>query len=171
MSQATPAAAAAAAPPEKKGKGKLPMILAAALVVGGGGSAAFFMLRPPAAAAATEGGESHAAAAKKTEANGIVNFEPFVVNLADAGGRRFLRINVRLLVPALEEAEHIQKSEVLLMRLRSEILDLLTAQTSDQVVAPEGKAALKSAIVERARHIVEPTEVTDVLFSDFVVQY
>jgi flagellar FliL protein len=158
-----------AIPVKKKGKGKLFVILGAVLVLlGGGGAAAYFTLRAPAGVSAkTEAAPEK----KKPEPSGIVNFEPFVVNLADTGGRRFLRINVRLLVPEPEEAEHIQKSDVSLMRLRSEIIELLTEQTSEQIVTADGKAALKAAIVAHTTPIVAPTEVSDVLFSDFVVQY
>ena len=87
------------------------------------------------------------------------------------GSQRFLRISVRLIVPNEEEAKEIEESEVKVMRLRSSILELLTAQTSDHIVSADGKVALKKEIAERATHIVEPVEVSDVLFSDFVVQY
>ena len=129
------------------------------------------MLRTPAVEATDGEGKSDAAKKKEPEANGIITFEPFVVNLADPGGRRFLRINVRLLVPELEEAEHIQKNEVAMMRIRAAVIELLTEQTAEQMVAAEGKAALKAAIVEHATHILAPMEVSDVLFSDLVVQY
>ncbi len=167
---AAPAADATAAQ-KKKGKGKLFIILGAVIVLlGGGGAAAYFTILKPAPA---EGDAAKAAESehKTPEANGIIAFEPFVVNLADPGGRRFLRINIRLLVPEEEEAKHIEESKVKVERLRAAILELLTAQTSEQVASLEGKTALKHAIVEHAKPILEPTEVSDVLFSDFVVQY
>ena len=172
MSEAKPAAAPSAASSAKKGKGKLLIIVGAVVVLLGGGGGAFFMLRTPAVEATDGGGKSETVKKKKEpEANGIITFEPFVVNLADPGGRRFLRINVRLLVPELEEAEHIQENEVVMMRIRAAVLELLTEQTAEQMVAAEGKAALKAAIAEHATHILEPMEVSDVLFSDLVVQY
>jgi flagellar protein FliL len=165
--KATPAADAAAAPP-KTGRGKLFLILGVVVVLlAGGGGAAFWWLRAPAEAAEAE----HAPKKLDLATAGIVNFEPFIVNLADPGAKRFLRINVRLLVPNAEEAAHIQESPVILMRLRSDILELLTAQTSEHIVSAEGKAELKKLIVEKAHDTVAPAEVVDVLFSDFVVQY
>ena len=153
--------------PTKKSRAKLFVVLAAVLALfGGGGAGAFFMLRKPAPADAAAPVEE-----KKPEANGIVTFEPFVVNLADPGKRRFLRISVRLLVAEAEEAEHIQKSQVLETRLRADILELLTEQTSDSLASVDGKTELKKKIAERAHHILEKTEIADVLFSDFVVQY
>jgi flagellar basal body-associated protein FliL len=80
-------------------------------------AAALRLFRNEEAAAAPDKVATKAAAKHKKPKIGIVNFEPFVVNLADAGGRRFLRINVRLIVDDLEKAEQIQKSEVQLMRL------------------------------------------------------
>lgn len=156
------------APAKKKGgRGKLLVIVGVALVVlgGGGGGAYWWFARRPAAP------NEERAARKKTADNGIVSFEPFVVNLADPQSQRFLRINVRLVIGEQEQAEHIQKSEVQLMRLRAGILELLTEQTSDKIVTPQGKEALKKAIEERAARVIQPAEVSDVLFSDFVVQF
>jgi flagellar protein FliL len=158
-----------AAPPAKKksSKGKFILIVGVLiLLLGGGGAAAFFAFRKPAAAAAGD------AAPKKEKApTGIVSFEPFVVNLADPGAPHFLRISVRLIVANEEEAKKIDESQVQLMRLRSAIVDLLSSETSQHIVTADGKNELKKQIAERAAKIVEPIEVADVLFSDFVVQY
>jgi flagellar FliL protein len=159
----------AAKPAKKKGgKGKLLIILVVlVLLLGGGGAAAFFAFRKPAEAATGD-----AAKKKETKApTGIVSFEPFVVNLADPGAQHFLRISVRLIVATEEEAKKIDESQVQLMRLRSAVVDLLTSETSEHIVSAEGKSALKKEIAERAAKIIEPIEVADVLFSDFVVQY
>jgi flagellar FliL protein len=164
------AAPDAAAAPKKKSKKLLVILSAVFVVLLGGGAAAYFVLRAPAEAGEAKDGKKEQKPLDLAAA-GIVNFEPFIVNLADANAKRFLRINVRLIVGEAEEAEHIQKSEVLLMRLRSDILDLLTEQTSDHIATAEGKAELKKAIAERAHATVAPAEVADVLFSDFVVQY
>lgn len=167
MSDKTQTAHTATPRAAKTSSGRLFIIAGVVLLLaGGGGAAAYWKLRKPAADAAEAKAEP-----KKLESTGIVSFEPFVVNLADQGAQRFLRINVRLIVGEEGEAEHIQKSEVALMRLRSAIIELLTEQTSDRIVTAEGKSALRKEIAKRAQEITEPTEVTDVLFSDFVVQY
>jgi flagellar protein FliL len=163
-----PADAAAAPATKKSSKGKFIIILGIfVLLLGGGGAAAFFALRKPAEPAAGD-----AAPQKKTKApTGIVSFEPFVVNLADPGAAHFLRISVRLIVANEEEAKKIDESQVQLMRLRSAIVDLLSSETSQHIVTQDGKTELKKQIAERASKIIEPIEVADVLFSDFVVQY
>jgi len=51
-------------------------------------------------------------------------------------------------------------------------VELLGEQTAALLTTPEGKAALKHAIVERANAILEPkVKVLDVLFAEFVVQF
>jgi flagellar basal body-associated protein FliL len=102
---------------------------------------------------------------------GIVAFDPFVVNLADSNVSRFLRVSLQLVVGDEAQAEKLAESKVALMQARSAILELLTMQKSDTLVTPEGKAALRAAIVERVSEAVKPSEVVDVLFSDFVVQF
>src|SRR5262245_27086790 len=164
----TPVDPVAAPAKKKSSKGKFIIILGIlVLLLGGGGAAAFYAFRKPAASATGE-------AAPKKEASqptGIVSFEPFVVNLADPGAPHFLRISVRLIDANEEEAKKIEESQVQLMRLRSGIVDLLSSETSQHIVSADGKAALKKEIAERAAKIIEPIEVADVLFSDFVVQY
>jgi flagellar FliL protein len=167
MSDAKEKVDAPAAAPKKKSK--LVLILALAFVVlGGGGAGAFwYFKRPPA--------EGHAADAKeeKSEATvppGIVELEPFVVNLADAGGQRYVRVSMRLLTHDEEQAKEIKESAVANAKLRAAILELLSMQTAEGLVTPDGKNALKKAIAEGAEHAVHELKVTDVLFVEFIVQ-
>jgi flagellar FliL protein len=151
-------------PGPKKTGGKrrlLLVVLALVVVLGGGGAAVVWAMRRPAGAAAAPRPAEHA----------LVSLEPFVVNLADQGGTRFLRVSVRLIVGSLEEAERVQKNEVALLRARSAILELLTQQTAERLVTAAGKSALKQAIAARLAAVLEGITVVDVLFSDFVVQF
>lgn len=166
----TPAPAAPAAPPAeapaKKKSSKLLVIgLAAIVLAGGGGGAYWWSTR--AAAAATEPEPKKAVALHE---RGIVSFEPFVVNLADTSAPRFLRATIRLVVESAEVAKELQEAPAPMAQARATILDLLTTQTADVLVTPDGKAALRGAIKEHVAHAAE-VEVVDVLFSDFVVQF
>jgi flagellar protein FliL len=168
-SKATPAPAAAE-PAKSGGKKRLLIIIIAAVVVlGGGGAGAFFMMRKPAAETEEGAKDKHKAKQKDAEP-GLLSLEPFTVNLAD-GGSHYLRLNVRLLVGTPAAAEKMQKNEVLVMRVRSSILELLAQQKADELVTPEGKTELKHQIAEHMKEVLEDTEVADVLFSDFVVQF
>ena len=131
------------------------------LLVGGGGAWWYFKGRP---------GASTVQAAAPAPEPAMVSFEPFIVNLADPGGRRFLRVSLQILVAGEKAAAEVEENKLLHSRVRSSILELLTTQTSAGVATPEGRAALKKAIAETATHALEHTEVSDVLFAEFVVQ-
>jgi flagellar FliL protein len=152
-------------PVAKKSRGKLlfVVILLVVLLSAGGGGAYWWMHARTAGEEAGAEGDAHAEP-------GMVSLEPFVVNLADAEARRYLRISVRLIVDGPEVAEELQHNEVATMRLRAGVLELLTQQTAGALQTAEGKTALKKSIAARAAVIVKPAEVSDVLFSDFVVQ-
>ncbi len=162
----TPAATDAAAP-AKKGRGKLIPIVLAVLLLGGGGGGAYWYFAVRAAAAGAE--EAHEPEAP--EPTGIATFDPFVVNLADPGGSRFLRVNLALVVKDELAAAELGENPVVKGRIRSSLIELLAQQTSDTLVTPDGKAALKAAIKEQVAHAAHDVEVSDVLFSEFVVQF
>jgi len=144
------------------------LLLLVVVLVAGAGGAGFWWSRRGVTAQAKGAAP---VAAVPAVGKGIVSFEPFLANLADPGGNRFLRTSVQLVVPDAAQGDEISKDQVTLMRLRSAILELLTEQTADQLVTPEGKTKLKKAIKDRATAILGTVPVVDVLFSDFVVQF
>jgi flagellar protein FliL len=171
----------AAAAPKKSKKG-LFMILAVLLLGGGGAGAYFFYFKAPAAQAKEAHDEDESAedaeheeeaeeAEEEGEEKGIVPMAPFVVNLADAGASRFLRVTLALVVKNEEVAKELEENAVETAQIRSGILELLSQQQSDMLVTPEGKDELKQAIAERVRQAVRKVKVSDVLFSEFVIQF
>lgn len=149
------------APAAKKRTGGLVLLLFVAMAAAGGG-VYWWMSRGPVAAATVE---------VPLSARGLVAFEPFMVNLADGGGSRYLKVTLRLVLENRAAADGVTSSEVIQSRVRSEILELLTEQTATALVTPEGKTALKQAITSRVEPILNGTKVIDVLFSEFVVQF
>jgi flagellar FliL protein len=147
---------------KKKGKGFVLMLLVL-LLIGGGGGVYWWLSRTPAVEAAPR--------EVPLSERGLVPFEPFMVNLADGGGSRFLKITLQLVLEDAEKADAVTSTPVVVSRVRSEILELLTQQTGTALVTPEGKAALKSAIGERLAGVLDGGKVIDVLFSEFVVQF
>lgn len=171
MSDAPKAEAPAEAAPAKP-KSKLPLIAGAAVLVlagAGGGGYWWWSHRAPADPKAAE------AAAKEEEHEpedaGVVSFEPFVANLADEGGTRFLRASLKLVIAGAETAKEVEENAVDRAKLQSTILEILTIHTAEQLVTPEGKAALKKEILEKTGHVLHTAKVTDVLFTEFVVQF
>jgi flagellar FliL protein len=165
MSETQPEAEQPVARKKPRSKLLIISILVVVLLLGGGGAGAYWWMRVHA-----EGAEGDAAKEEEHAEPGMVSLEPFVVNLADTEARRYLRINVRFIVDGPEVAAELQENQVASMRLRAGVLELLTQQTAAGLQTAEGKATLKKSIAERASAIVKPAEVSDVLFSDFVVQ-
>lgn len=154
------------APASKKKGGflKLLVIVVLAVAAGGGGAYFYFMKAAPAHA-------KEAAEPEPPPPTGIVALEPFVVNLADTGATRFLRVTLSLVVPDEVQAKEIEEHAIEKARVRSAILELLAEQHAEKLVTPEGKEELKKTIAERIQHAAHELKVVDVLFSEFVIQF
>lgn len=153
------------APKKKKKRSKLWLLAPLVLVLAGVPAGAYFWMHRN-AAAGPEGAAEH-----KPEDFGVMPLEPFTVNLADKETPRFLRVTVQLVLTEKEPIEELRKDALKQARLRSMLLELLTQQMAEHLNSPEGKAELKKAIAARATEALKPLKVTDVLFSDFVVQF
>lgn len=154
---------AAAPVRRKRGVMKTILIVTTLMVTLGGAGGAWWVL-----GSSTEAAEAGEPA---LEARGVVAFEPFLVNLADLGGNRFLKATIQIVLESPEDAAHIAETPVVVMHLRSAILELLTQQSASALVTPEGKDALKQAIQARTTPLLGDRKVLDVLFSEFVVQF
>jgi len=185
MSDPKPDAAAA---PAKK-KPLIPIIAVVVLLAGGGGGWYYMKAKAAAAeaaeAASADDGDSEDAPKdakpkakkkkkkgedKKLSERGLVKMEPFIVNLADEGGKRFLRASIQLVVEDEKEAKEFEEKPVLTMGARSAVVATLSTLTSDDLGTPEGKEELREALKEKVSEALD-MEIVDVLLSDFVVQY
>jgi flagellar FliL protein len=152
----------AAAAPKKKPKFVLILTVLIALLAGGGAGGYWMYSHRNTETPATE---------PEPPPPGVVDMDPFVVNLADEGGNRFLRVHMKLLTWDEHQATELKEDMVVAARIRSAILELLSLQYAGPLVTPEGKGELKKAIAERATETAgEELQVTDVLFVEFVVQ-
>ena len=167
MSENKPAPAAG-----KKSKSGLLIVVALIALLGGGAAGAYFyFVRGTPAEAKEKKHEPEPESGDESAGTGIVPLDTFVVNLADPAGSRFLRVTLALVVQDEEHAKEVEESAVEKARIRSAILELLALQHADALVTPEGKTELKKAIAEQVAHAVHAIEVSDVLFSEFVVQF
>jgi flagellar protein FliL len=156
-------------PAPKKPRRRLTLIAGIVLLVLlGGGGTAYWMY----ANGALAKGEAEAKPEQEeTGPPAAIELEPFVVNLADPGGSTFLRVSLSLVVRDEEQAKLFEESPITKKKVRSAVLELLALQTADMLITPAGKTALKKAIAEAAGKAVSEVHITDVLFSEFVVQF
>jgi uncharacterized protein YlzI (FlbEa/FlbD family)/flagellar basal body-associated protein FliL len=125
----------AAAP--SRGGGKKWLVLAAgALALAGAGVVVFQRQK-----------DSPASDAKKAESTtpGVVELEPFVLNLADPAGDRYLRLTVRLALDRREVAERAE-SGLAQAKLRDGILSALSKKRASEVTSADGRESLRSEV-------------------------
>jgi flagellar FliL protein len=150
-------------------KKKLIIIVVAAVLAlgGGGGAAAWFMSQD-------DGGAAPAKKEKKkhkSEKPEYVQVEPFTVNLQPETGDQYLQVQFTLQVGTLEEADVFKDN---MAQVRSRVLLLLSGKKASEINTVDGKrmlageilATLKEPFVEHG----DPQEVTDVLFTSFIIQ-
>ena len=152
--------------PKKKRGGflKILLLLVVAVAAGGGGAYFYFLKAAPVQA-------KEAKPEPPPPPTGIIPLEPFVVNLADTGATRFLRVTLSLVVQEEEQAKELEEHAIEKARVRSAILELLAEQQSEALATPDGKEELKKALAERIAHAAHELKVKDVLFSEFVIQF
>ena len=146
----------------------------ATLGIGGG---AYYLVRSgrlPALVAAPHKAEVSAV----PPATHVLALEPLLVNLADADGSSYLRIAMTLRVldgtGAGDRAPKKEKggegTNEAIAPVRDTVLTVLGQQTSEELLASDGKEHLKTALKEAlAEHNLD-LKVSDVFFTDFLVQ-
>ncbi len=157
---------------KKGGKVKWVVLLLVLLLLAGGGGAAYWFLMGPGAVSEDDPLEQEGDQAARQEARTefvpeIVTLDPFVVNLADPLGRRFLRMTLDVEVLNRAAIADVQRNN---SRIRDAVILLLAGKSFTDLASMEGKITLKNQIVERLNQIVGGGRVTNVYFTEFVVQ-
>ncbi|MCK4388869.1 MAG: flagellar basal body-associated FliL family protein [Desulfobacterales bacterium] len=141
------------------------------LFLGGGGYAAWnFLLAerllgrdtPP-----TEETGHKTAPASDKEFGIIFEMEPFLVNLLDKQGTRYLKTTIGFEVENNDVKEKMNRRTA---QLKDTILLLLSSMSYEDINKPDGKLQLKNKLVMRINQILPDAGVRTVYFTEFVVQ-
>lgn len=113
----------------------------------------------------------------------IYTFKDHLVNLADPGGRRYLRVTLyvefkpvkgseKLTGDALTKANAAAATEI---ATRSPIIDdtltmILTSKTFADIASPQGKEQMKQEMIKALNNALPGDKVVNVYLGDFVVQ-
>jgi len=104
---------------------------------------------------------------KPGRANSVAFYkmEPFLVNLADPGRLRYLKVTLH--VETNQKGEEFQKR---LPQSRDSVLTILSSKNSRDIMTSEGKNALREEIKEKMNKILTETKVRNIYFTEFVIQ-
>jgi flagellar FliL protein len=157
-----------AAPAPKSSKKMMIIIIAAVLLLGGGGAGAWFFMHNSAPAEHGKKKEAHKSAVKPE----TVVIESFTVNLQPENGEpSLLQTQFTLEVAGLEQVEIFKNN---MARVRNRVLLLLSAKKASELNTVAGKTQLSKELIAALNDPFvpkgEPQEVTDVLFTSFIIQ-
>lgn len=93
--------------------------------------------------------------------------EPFVVNLMDDQGGRYLKAVIQLEV---NDEKIVPELNRIKPKLRDAVLDLLSAKSFKDLMDPSGKQQLRDEVVLRLNAHLTEGKVLKVFFTEFVVQ-
>jgi flagellar FliL protein len=97
----------------------------------------------------------------------IYTLDTFIVNLADKGGKRYLRVTIDLELQNSEmQAELVKR----LPQVRDSILMILPSKRFDDISSMDGKVALRDEILNTLNGFLTQGKITKIYFKEFVVQ-
>lgn len=161
-----------AAAPKKKGKGMLIGIIA--VVVIAIGAAGLFFLKGKSGAkaqgshnaeAAADSGGGHDPSDKKS--GSIFNLEPFIVNLQDNSGTRYLKLTINLELTSNTSSEELAAQTP---QIRDSLIILLSSKGYSDIGTVEGKYQMRDEIVARVNQFLHKGKVKTAYFTEFVIQ-
>jgi len=113
---------------------------------------------------------------RATETMSELPLEPFVVNLADAGGHSYARIGLTLHLATQDTTKKKEASDAdaqnteLRDMVRDQIISVLNAEQAADLLAPGGKDRLKQAITSAIGAKDPSVRVVNIYFTEFLVQ-
>ncbi|MBA2881308.1 flagellar FliL protein [Desulfosalsimonas propionicica] len=103
----------------------------------------------------------------KTELGPLVEMDDFVVNIVHRDSTRFLKVGITLEVRDKTSSESVKKR---IPQITDSVLLLLGNRKYDDVKDLQGKMQLKADLLAKIRSLAGKGEVTNLYFTDFVVQ-
>ena len=146
------------------------LIVAVLLVLTTGLAAGFFMMWHKLSALSTQANMAVTSENGKAQAAALgplYSLDTFIVNLADAGRSRYLRVTMDL---ELAESADAAKLTERLPQVRDSILMILPSKQFDDIAGMEGKIALRDEILAKLNSLFGNDVVTNIFFTEFVVQ-
>ena len=97
----------------------------------------------------------------------IFSLDTFIVNLADQGGNRYLRVTMDL---ELENQEMETEISQRLPQVRDSILMILPTKSFEDISTVQGKTSLRDEMLETINGFLAQGKISTIYFKEFVVQ-
>ena len=109
--------------------------------------------------------------AKPEDIGAVVSMDTFIVNLADPGGNRYLRVTMDLEL-AGKTAGKTAGDELAkrMPQIRDAILMILSTKRYADISTPEGKTALREEILNAVNGLLASSQISRIYFKEFVIQ-
>jgi flagellar FliL protein len=151
------------------------VVLGVVIATSGVGGIVYYLLRTGKVPIRTATSSTPSAAAPpKTH---LVALEPLLVNLADSSGSAFLRMGLTLEIADPGDGNQEKKNTESKSTpkdtdaaLRDTALTVLGRETSERLLAPEGKETVKKELKDALAKRNSGVKVVDLFFTDFLVQ-
>jgi len=97
----------------------------------------------------------------------IFNLDPFIVNLQDNSGTRYLKltVNLELASPSAQAELNAQTTQI-----RDSLIILLSSKSYTDIGTVEGKYQMRDEIVSRVNQFLTKSKVKTAYFTEFVIQ-
>jgi flagellar protein FliL len=103
----------------------------------------------------------------KPEPGKVISLDTFIVNLADPGGNRYLRVTMDLEVSGKQLEEELPKR---IPQIRDAVLMILPTKRFEDVHRTEGKTALREELLGAMNSLLTSGKVSRIFFKEFVIQ-
>jgi len=146
------------------------LVVAVLLVLTIGLAGGFFMMWSKLSVLSAQANMAATSETGKAQAGALgplYSLDTFIVNLADEGRSRYLRVTMDL---ELAESMDAGKLTQRLSQVRDSILMILPSKQFDEIASMEGKIALRDEIMAKLNSLFANEVVTNIFFTEFVVQ-
>jgi flagellar FliL protein len=155
--------------PTRKLPIKLILVVLSVVVLGGGGFVGWTMIQDESARTGSDGipGKKTTETSAELGVGRMFQLQPFVVNLSDPGGKRYLKSLIEL---EFTEDSVQKELNARLPQLRDLILLHLSSKTIEEVQSVDGKIELKNSLITRINQVLRTGKITNIYFTQFVIQ-
>jgi flagellar FliL protein len=97
----------------------------------------------------------------------MYKMDTMIVNLADRGGKRYLRVTMQFELSTPDVVEEIEKR---LPQIRDSILMILPAKQYAEISTTQGKTVLRDELMAQLNGYLKTGAISTIYFTEFVVQ-